>query len=159
MMVSSDFLHKHRRENFTHFPITHTDDRLKDFIPFALAGELLWYCYGKTLRAALRCWASSPRSRRQWEVLLSQFTLHSSLQGLEVEDERARCTQFARAFTSRVFACNTNMLLLSIARLEVNIRWGVKYWDSCWIDVEDEFTCSRQEGLFHEKVEKGPGSG
>lgn len=158
MIISSDFLHKHRRENFTHFPITHTDDRLKDFIPFALAGELLWYCSGMMLHATVRCWASSPHPRRQREVLLNRFTLHPSLQGLEVEDERARCTQFVSNSTLRGFARNINILLLSIVRLEVNTGWGVKYWDSCWVDVEDEFTCSRQEGLFHEKVEKGPGS-
>lgn len=56
MIISSDFLHKHRRENCTHFPITHSDDWPKDFIPFTLAGGLLWFCY----RKMLQCWASPP---------------------------------------------------------------------------------------------------
>lgn len=41
MIISSDFLHKHGLENVTHFPITHTGDRPKDFIFHAGRGVAL----------------------------------------------------------------------------------------------------------------------
>lgn len=138
MIISSDFLHKHRRENCTHFPITHTDDRPKAFIPFTLAGGCFGSATGRCCGAEhppLALTAAAGFAQSVYAVFVTVGAGGRGWKGLVVHPVHK-----VGASTLRDFARNTNMLLLSTGRLEVNTGWGVKYWDSCWVDVEDEFT-------------------